>query len=173
MLLETLHKTRADFISFRDIVSKDIAITATLLDIVQQWFTNVEIVYPIAEMSLSENQQKSLAETIAVDLVDTVSAGIARLEAGDDPDDVMPDLSTSLDNLWRELTGVYATTLNGVFNEAVGILDDDDREFLIENLVRGTAEMNQVDEEDVRNHLRTDATARARLRRMGIDPDSI
>lgn len=172
-LQDMLERTRRDFESFRHVVSAEIPVTDTFLAIVQRWFENVEIAYPIPEMPIDDSERCTLGSDIAKELVDAVDSGLAALRGGTDEDDCLERIAPRLDGLWRELTGVYAPILNAAFRERTEHLDDTIRERLIADMITMTAEANDVSTDEVREYIRSNKAARTRLRQMGVDPDVI
>lgn len=168
-----MRKSRSDFDTFRSAVNADISITGTLLDIVASWYRNVEIVLPIPEMGLDEGERKQLAQEVATEMLQIVDNAISELERGADGEEILPAIAPKLDALWRELAGVYASVLNAAFREKMDGIDPEEVKHAIEAMIATMAQLSGDDEGSVRAHMRTDESTRAKLRQMGIDPDTL
>jgi hypothetical protein len=171
--IDTLKNTFEDFNTFKEVIKAKIKMNGTLLDIVERWFQNVEIKYPIAEMPLSADERAELAEQIVDEMLQHTQNGINALEQGGDPEMVFDKLASELDALWRELTGVYAEILNKGYRAQVGEIEPEKlREHLLD-FIEQISEQTGKNEAEVYEYIRHNEHIRAQLRRLGIDPDTI
>lgn len=172
-LTKTLRASQQDFATLRQTVSAGIEMNTSLLGLAERWFQNVEVIYPIAEMPIDDEQRSALGVIVLQEMDDAVSQALTSFEQGADPDDIMPTLSEKLDGLWRELTGIYAPVLNQRFEENTEGIDREEILEQIRNGLRYQAEMNDVDENEIREEMLSDESVRAGLRHLGIDPDTL
>jgi hypothetical protein len=106
-------------------------------------------------------------------MASAVTSAIDAIESETDPDEIMPELATTLDGLWRELTGVYATVLNMRFAENTEGIDPEEILDQIREGLRQQAEMNDMDEHEIRQEMLSNEHIRAGLRHLGINPDAL
>ncbi len=172
-LTKTLRASLQDFTTLGQTLDAGIEMNTSLLGLAERWFDNVEIVYPIAEMPIEDDQRNKLARTVLSEMCASVTNTISTIESGSDPDDVMPSLAVTLDGLWRELTGLYAPVLNKRFAETTAGVDPQEVLDQIREGFRVQAEMLDMDEEEIRDALLSHDRIRAELRQLGIDPDSL
>lgn len=172
-LLEMMRSSETDFRTFQRVIDADIPVTEALLGSVAKWFGNVEINYPIAEMELDENARRSLALTVMQEMVEAVAKAVSSLESGADAEFVLAEVSPVLDALWRELSGLYAPVLNAAFKRDTAGVNPEEVQQAVEAMLEGLAEMTGEDRESVLAELRQDPNFRAKLRRLGVDPDSL
>jgi hypothetical protein len=172
-LTKTLRASLQDFATLRQTVAAGIEMNTSLLGLAERWFQNVEVVYPIAEMPITQEQRATLGETVLQEMVSAVTSAIDAIEAETDPDEIMPELATTLDGLWRELTGVYATVLNVRFAENTEGIDPEEILDQIREGLRQQAEMNDMDEHEIRQEMLSNEHIRAGLRHLGINPDAL
>lgn len=172
-LLNMMRKSQNDFSTFKNIVQANIAVNETLLDTVAHWFENVEIIYPIAEMPLSGEETIELGGSVAGEMTSVVETAISEIQGGAGDDEVLERASAKLDSLWRELAGVYAPVLNERFKRVAAKADTSEVLAGINHMVDVLVQMSGEEEDVVRVRMRKNAAVRAKLRLMGIDPDSI
>lgn len=171
-MLDMLRRSRSDFDTFRQIVDAKITVTDTVLSSVSRWFTNVEIVYPISVMDLGDAERRTLALSVIDEMLQSFEKAISAIESGADPDDVLKEVAGVLDPLWREIAGIYASVLNTEYEAAIAEIDPEQARRMLEEAAEALAELSGEDVETVRAHMRADETVRARLRRIGVDPDT-
>jgi len=172
-VLDMMRKSQNDFSTFKHIVQANVAVNETLLNTVGNWFENVEIKYPIAEMPLSGEEQVEIAGTVAGEMVAIVEGAIGEIEGGTNEEDVLARASAKLDALWRELAGVYAPVLNERFTRVAAWADGEEVLAGINRMVAMMAEVNGEDEDIIRERMRSDEAIRTKLWQMGVDPDKI
>jgi len=172
-LLDMMRKSQSDFSTFKSIIQAKIDVNETLLDTVANWFENVEIKYPICEMPLTDEERTEIAGNVCGEMTAAVEVAIKEIESGRDEEEVMPKVSSKLDSLWRELAGVYAPILNARFQRVATEVDAEEVLANIRQMVTMMATMSGDDEESVRARMRKDEAIRAKLRKLGIDPDTI
>jgi hypothetical protein len=172
-LLDMMRSSETDFRTLKRVIEAEIPVTEALLGSVSKWFGNVEISYPIAEMEMDENARRSLALTVMQEMSDAVTKAVSALENGTDAEQVLADVSPVLDALWRELAGLYALVLNTAFERDTEGVNPEEVQQAVEAMLEGLAEMTGEDRESVLAELRQDPNFRAKLRRLGVDPDSL
>lgn len=153
-------------------IKQGVPVTPAVLDAAWGWFGDVEIILPIPEMGLAEEQRNALAAQVIDDII--VEFGKAAAKWEDAPDEtpvkeIAPDEVEKIDSLWRELAGCFAPVLN----EMVPEVPDPLRERICSTMVENMAESFEVGEDEVREALRSDSSLRMSLRRQGIDPDTV
>ena len=153
--------------------SEDVAVTPAVIEAVAKWFHDVEIIFPIPQMELDENEKRSLTSEIADELVSEFRSAIAKVNArGELADEDFEQLARNTDPLFRELSGVYADQLNAQFEE--NRVDAEDAQEAINDMLSMIERMHGQDGlAEFRTRSKTDSTLRAQLRRMGLDPDKI
>lgn len=147
-------------------------ITEHVFGAVANWFDDVEIIYPIAVMDISETEKRNLANAIATEMTKFFEVALQKAEANEFSKEDFELLGLEVDPLWRELTGVFAKELNDQFTASQ---QDDQNPIesigkLIE-MIAGTYGEEGV--EDFKNKAKTDKHFRAQLRRMGLNPDNL
>jgi hypothetical protein len=168
-----LKSSQSDFETLQSIIAADIPMTESLMGTIAKWFGNVEIGYPIAEMELTSAERRTFAITALTEMCDVTARAVVKLEADNDEEEVLEDISPKLDALWRELTGLFASVLNEAFQRSIENVDPEEVREALESAITTLAEVVGEDEEDVREMMKSDESFRAKVRRMGIDPDSI
>ncbi len=172
-LLKTLRVTEQDVDTVRQALNAGIHMNTSLLGLVKRWFSDVEIVYPIAEMPMEADEKSMLATTILGEMTDLARKAIAALEEGADEEDVEQTFASSADAGWRELAGVYSELLNEQFRELAAEVDAE--EFLqgFRSYLEAVAEATGLSIEEARSQALQSPSFRTQLRDLGIDPDSI
>jgi hypothetical protein len=168
-----LKSSQSDFETLQLIIKADVPMTESLMGTIAKWFGNVEIGYPIAEMELTAAERSALAITVMKEMCDVTASAVTALEADGDDEEVLADISPKLDALWRELTGLFAVVLNESFHRSIENVDPDEVREALESAITTLAEVVGEDEDEVREMMKSDESFRAKVRRMGIDPDSI
>jgi hypothetical protein len=170
-MTKTLRASHADVTSFGEILAAGITITPTLIDIVGSWFSNVEIIFPIPEMPIDAAERDALAKTVTTEMAEAFADAIVKLEGGAEFEDTLEVLAPKVDGLWRELAGLYASEMNEHFADRTEAVDVDAIRERITSMLEHAEEFG-IDPADLRAEL-LDDQARAQLRKMGIDPDSL
>jgi len=172
-LLDMLKKSRVDFSTFNRIVEANIPINETIIGTVAQWYQNVEIRYPIAEMQLGDEERATLAKMASLEMSEVMDSAISELEAGGEEREVLQKYSPKLDALWREIAGIYAGILNETYAKNTAGVDAEEARAYIQEMIQMMARVQGEDEDAIKERMRHDASIRTKLRQMGIDPDAI
>lgn len=172
-LLKTLRVTEQDVDTVRQALKAGIQMNTSLLGLVKRWFSDVEIVYPIAEMPMADDEKTELATTILGEMTELARNAIAALEAGADEEDVEKAFATSADAGWRELAGVFSELLNEQFRETAAEVDPEEFIQGFRAYLEAVAEATGLSIEEARSQALKSPSFRTQLRDLGIDPDSI
>jgi hypothetical protein len=163
---------RNDVQVLQAVIKADVPPTDIVINGVWRWFLDVELYLPLPVMELTTAEQKTFATTI----LEEMDTHFAKLETrwdhltNEEKHHLnQTDDSTIVNNLWRELAGVYAALIN----KSVTILDPEDKEAAEATAVEMLMHASGMDEEEIRHRVRHDPTMRLMLRRSGIDPDHI
>lgn len=172
--IETLKKMRDDAHVLALIASVDDApFTPAVLDAVADWFEDVEISYPIAEMAFEGNERRKLVHTVANELLEFFAVSVNRAESqgGELSDADFAVLAERVDPLWRELAGAFAIELNERFNDN-RVPAEHSQSYLKHLVERFAEDQGEEAAAEFRDAIRNDSRLRAQLRRMGLDPDA-
>lgn len=172
---EILSKMRDDA-SVLAIVSgiDEAPITQGVIESVENWFKDVEIVYPIPQMQFEESERRGLVNTISVELTERFEKARVQSEknGGVLSEEDFEKLAKDVDPLWRELSGLFAKELNFQF-ERNRVPQDEVGEYLQMLTSSLSDHIGEQAKEAFLEKIKTDKNLRAHLRRIGIDPDSI
>lgn len=168
MPMEDILKVRNDTQVLAVVAASDAPVTNAVLGGVARWFLDVEIRYPIAEMTLTPEERSRLLATVTAELFtafDKATKGPLSAEN-------FAILASTVDPLWREISGLLASQFNKNF--------EDDRipveqvtEYVRELVDRIREELGDGGVQDFISQVRTDPMTRAHMRRIGVDPDQI
>ena len=149
-------------------------LTEAIISSVGEWFNDVEIVYPIAQMHFEEKERRDIINTIAIELTERFEASraAAQSNSGALSEEQYEQLGKNVDPLWRELTGLFAKELNYHF-EKNRIPQDEAEEYLQALTSSLSDHIGEQAKEAFLSKIKTDKNLRAHLRRIGIDPDSV
>lgn len=163
--------SRTDLAVLRAVLQAGVPVTAPVFQGLWRWYQDVELNVPLPVMDLDEETRSTLALTILEEMDEILARLSVREAAGEvSPDDLSTTPEAAAANaLWRELAGCYVDLVNA----EVRVLDDTQRAIAQAHIVEGLSTAMGLDEDEVRQHLRTDATLRMMLRMAGIDPDRV
>jgi len=195
--LKVLESTLDDVIVFELVASHpEVKLTESVIRALEQWFVNVEIDYPIAEivtdtgsatldggsddefaavvagLDKKAGNRRELVLEVVADIKKVVerAVGMARAEKFDE--DAAEAWSTEIDNLWRELARSLAPELNAFFRERIGEaakLSKAERAAEIKRSIEAVGGQEALDV--FRQAAKSDPHVRTSLRRQGVDPD--
>lgn len=145
--------------------------TYAVIDAVANWFDDVEIRYPIAEMPFDEKERRKLVHDVAGEILGHFSDAVqAASTSGELDGERFAALATQVDALWRELAGAFAVELNRRFEENRVPAEHSDA-YLRAMISRFEEEQGSDAAQEFLAAIRNDNRLRAHLRRIGIDPD--
>jgi hypothetical protein len=145
--------------------------TYAVIDAVANWFDDVEIKYPIAEMPFDENERRKLVHDVAGELLGNFVQAVEDATAEEELDEErFARLAAAVDPLWRELSGAFAVELNRRF-EKNRIPAEHSNAYLRAMISRFEEEQGSDAAQEFLAAIRSDTRLRAHLRRIGIDPD--
>ena len=146
-------------------------ITPSIIKGLESWFGDVEVKYPIAEMSFADGERDDLLAKVAEELASQFAALVARYDTGELDENVFQELAPTVDPLWREITGLLAPELNRRF-ENMRVPDEHLEE--ITNMIKyQISDNDDVNDPSVAERLKSDPMLRTHLRRIGLDPDKL
>lgn len=171
--MQIVEKMRNDAQVLALVASTECPFTLSVIDGVANWFEDVEINYPIADMNLSKDEQRSIVRLASEELLNHFDTyyHIAEKEDGLSEERFI-ELGKLVDPLWREITGAFAKELNQRFEET-RIPIDIAKRYLEEMINRYKIEQGDFAANEFINAIKYDKRLRAQLRRMGIDPDLV
>jgi len=166
-----IEKMRADAQVLALVANTDCPFTLSVIDGVANWFEDVEIKFPIMDMDLSLDEQRSIVRLASNELVNHFDdfCKIAEKENGLS-ESRFEELGKLVDPLWRELSGAFAKELNKRFEET-RIPNEVAKRYLEDMISRFKLEQGDYAADEFINAIKFDKRLRAQLRRMGIDPD--
>lgn len=171
----TLTKTKRDLAVFRVVVKAGLIPTDSVLEGLWHWFPNVDIALPLPVMSLKDSDRKKIASNILDEMYEVATRMenelniVPRTEEDyahyfeNSPDVIL------IDNLWRELTGVYAF----LFNAYVNSLSREDQIQASERLLESMESNFNMNRAEAIAQIHSDPRLRMQLRMIGVNPDSI
>lgn len=142
-------------------------LTASVRGSLAGWFhdVDVELVFPLAEMPLADDERAALTGTVIVEMLDSVTKisglGLSEVEA-------FERLAPVLDPLWREFVGLSAGILNEVWRSSLPS-DDEERQQRIHALEM----MTGLSREDIASTMVSDRRLRGLVSRFGITADDL
>jgi hypothetical protein len=156
----------------RAVVDAGVTVNDMVLRGVWRSFFDVELNLPLPVMPLNDQERNRLAKEIIHEM-EALFSELEELAEGL-TEEAQFALGTTeearrINSLWRELAGVYAEQVN----EQVPVIPAALREIITARIVSDMAEKFGVDEDDIRNKIRTESTLRMMLRMQGIDPDEL
>lgn len=160
--------------SLRTIVAADIEVTAPMLDMVGQYFHDVEIIFPIPVMGLDDTSRNELASEILDEMCQHFAGAVASCqELGDEEyyEAHFEALADVTNGLWRELIGVYAEVANATFEGASELRSEAASN--LEALIEHVCEEVGLTREELTEQMTANPDFRANLRRLGLDPDAL
>jgi hypothetical protein len=131
------------------------------------WFQDVDIdmVFPLPEMPMTEEERRSLAEIILRDMLAAIDSVVARGLA----DDVaFSELAPILDPLYRELFSLHTHVLNEEWRENLPS-DEEDRRERLELLLAITG----MDLDDIRAQIANDRGLLGFVTRLGLTAEDL
>jgi hypothetical protein len=169
----TIAEIRNDVAALAAVQTAGLNVSDAVFSGVWRWFRDVELVVPLPVLVTDDEERASLALEITGEM-DQVMARLEPLWAVAETDDERDTLASSadgvaLDNLFRELAGVFANLVN----EEVPVLPAMLKESLQENLLESLSDRFDLDEDEVRSRLKNDSRLRMIVRMSGLDPDAI
>lgn len=165
-------RVKADTKVFEVVVQAGVPMTEAVLNAVWRWYIDVELYLPLPEMPMEEKERLSLAQDILSEMEGLLTVVENKFDTfTDEEKENLADLpeSQALNNLWRELAGVYAYLIN----EGVPALSEEEQATAHEHAVEMLHDSSGMDEAEIRDRIRHDPTMRLMLRRSGLDPDKI
>lgn len=169
----TISEIRNDVAALALVQASGLTVTDAVFMGVWRWFRDVELVVPLPVLVTEPEERQSLAALITAEMDDVMSRleplfGVAET---DEEKDVLAQSADgqALDNLFRELAGVYAELVN----DEVPVLPAMLKEALQEGLIENLADRLDADEYEIRARLKTDSRLRMMVRMSGLDPDAI
>lgn len=165
-------KVKADTKVFEVVVKSGVPMTEAVLNAVWRWYIDVELYLPLPEMPMADQERLTLAQEILSEMEDILTVVENKFDTFTEEE--MENLanlpeSQALNNLWRELAGVYAYLIN----EGVPTLSEEEQAAAHEHAVEMLHDSSGMDESEIRDRIRHDPTMRLMLRRSGLDPDKI
>ena len=165
-------QTKEDVAVFRAVISAGLTPTSPVMNGLWRWFSNVDLALPLPVMKIAPEEKKNLALTILDDLdsaldkyelknLKTLIANRHELNNGLE--------ATQIDNMWKELAGVYAELIN---KEVVTIRPEDKEEIALQ-LIENMSEIFGLDRPAVLERIKTDPSLRLSLRMTGLNPDDM
>jgi|LakMenE18May11ns_1017448.scaffolds.fasta_scaffold9909433_2 hypothetical protein len=153
------------------VASVDAPFTISVIDAVGNWFDDVEIKYPIPDMELTEQEQRTIVRLASDELL-THFQRVYEISEKEDglSKEHFEDLALLVDPLWREISGAFSKVLNERFNNT-RIPEDMAGRYLEEMIERFKNEQGEYAASEFINAIKSDKKLRAHLRRMGVDPD--
>jgi hypothetical protein len=142
-------------------------LTASVRGSLACWFHDVdaELVFPLAEMPLADDERAALTGTVIVEMLDSVTEvsglGLSEVEA-------FERLAPVLDPLWKEFVGLSAGILNEVWRSS---LPSDDAER--QQRIHALETMTGLSREDIASTMVSDRRLRGLVSRFGITADDL
>lgn len=165
-------RTKEDVAVFRAVVSAGLQPTSPVIHSLWRWFGNVDLALPLPIMSLEEKDRQN----IAIDILNDLDVALDKYEekSNQTPIKDRHELNNGpetiiVDNMWKELAGLYAELLN----KEVLALNDADKEEITANIIENISEALGLDHEGVIQKIKTDPSLKLSLRMMGLNPDEI
>lgn len=153
------------------VASVEAPFTISVIDGVGNWFDDVEIKYPIADMDLSDEEQRTIVRLATDELLNHFQKVYEISEKEDGlSKEHFEELAVLVDPLWREIAGAFAKVLNERFNNTK-IPEDMAERYLEDMIERFKMEQGEYAATEFINAIKSDKKLRAHLRRMGVDPD--
>ena len=165
-------RTKEDVAVFRAVVSAGLTPTSPLIHGLWRWFSNVDLALPLPIMQIAPEERKNLALAILEDLdlaldkyeIKNLHTSVEdRHELNNGPE------AQHIDNMWKELAGVYADLLN----KEVYKIDPKDKEEIASQIIDGMSEAFGLDRAGVLEKIKTDPSLRLSLRMSGLNPDEM
>jgi hypothetical protein len=150
----------------------DVPFTNAIIDAVANWFDDVEIRYPIAEMDFTPSERRGIVNTVANEMLELFARAVNDATSGELDDEMFKTLAGAVDPLWRELAGAFAPELNRRFEEN-RVPAEHSEAFLNGIVDRMREDLGDEAVDEFRSALHADRNLRAHLRRMGLDPDAL
>jgi hypothetical protein len=142
-------------------------LTASVRGSLAGWFhdVDVDLVFPLAEMPLADEERSSLTGTVIVEMLDAVTkvAGLGLSDA-----EAFERLAPVLDPIWKEFVGLSAGILNEVWRESLPS-NDEERQQRIHALEM----MTGLSREDIASNIITDRRLRGLVSRFGITAEDL
>ena len=171
----TLTKTKKDLAVFNVVVKAGLVPTDAVIEGLWHWFPNVEVALPLPIMPLKENERKKIASRILDEMLEVATRMENELntlprdeESYSNYFQNSPDV-TLIDNLWKELVGVYAS----LFNAYVRSLSKEDQARASEAFLEFMETNLEIDRKEAIEQIHTNPSLRMQLRMIGVDPDII
>ena len=195
--LRVVESTLDDVVVFELVMKHpEVKLTESVVRALEQWFTNVEIDYPIAEIvsdksasdlegstsdefsslvaGLDENvkDRRELVLEVVADIKAVVQRAVALATADKFDEAAAEAWSDEIDNLWRELARSLAPELNAFFRDRVGEAANMSKAERAADIKRSIEAVGGQEALDVfKQAAKSDPHVRSSLRRQGVDPD--
>lgn len=165
-------RTKEDVAVFRAVVLAGLRPTSPVIHSLWRWFGNVDLALPLPLMPLEEKDRQGIAVSILDDLDialdryeerSNVTSIEDRHELNNGPETII------IDNMWKELAGLYAELLN----KEVLTINDADKEEITAHIIENISEALGLDHEGTIQKIKTDPSLKLSLRMMGLNPDEI
>ncbi|MFM7088749.1 MAG: hypothetical protein ACKOW9_04440 [Candidatus Paceibacterota bacterium] len=169
--IKSIEAVRDDAVVLATVAAARIPITPSVIRGLEQWFGDVEVVYPIPEMSLTETEKYDLLHTVCSEIASHFNQAVTSASGDVLAGDELGLLANLVDPLWREVTGILSYDLNKRFYD--NRVPDESREQVIEMIKYSVSGSGDVDDSAISEKIKSDPEIRTHLRRLGIDPDSL
>lgn len=164
-----ISKIRKDLAVLRLVIENDLPVTDSTIKGLWQWFPDVELVLPLPIMPLTDEQRKEVSINILNDMDEAfahIEKNFSELVEADEKG-IETKEETLVNNLWRELAGCYAETINAEVPQLPEEIKETLGRGMYETLVNGFG----GDEDMLSYKLQNDSTLRMMIRMAGLDPD--
>lgn len=171
----TLTKTKKDLAVFNVVVKAGLTPTEAVIEGLWHWFPNVEVALPLPVMVLKEADRVRIASGVLDEMFEVATRMESDLnnihrdeESYSDYFKNSPDVPL-IDNLWKELVGVYAS----LFNSYVRRLSQEEQALASEAFLEFMENNLEIDRNEAITEIQTNPSLRMQLRMIGVDPDII
>lgn len=164
-----ISKVRKDLAVLKLVIENNLPVTESTMKGLWQWFPDVELILPLPVMPLSDADRKE----VSLNILEDMDAAFAVIENNfeelveADRNGVETKEETLVNNLWRELAGCYAESINSEVPSLPEEIKESMSRGMYDTLVNGF----NGDEDLVIHKLKTDSTLRMMIRMAGLDPD--
>lgn len=171
---DILDNTNHDLKALQAVLTAGINPTDMVLNGVWRHFLDVELPLPLPVMEMTDDERRRYANDIITEMLtvlDALDTAFPRPRHTYEQIQAISasSLAANLNNLWRELAGVFGPLVN----EAVQILPPEIKTFIESTVLEGLMSAFDMTEEEARDRVKNDPMLRLSLRRAGVDPDAV
>lgn len=169
--IKSAESVRDDAVAMGVLAAARVTITPSVIRGLEQWFGDVEVLYPIPVMDLTSDEKYDLLHTVCCEIAQHFNELLSNCNGDVIDDEALSLIAGKVDPLWREVTGILSTELNERFESQR--VPDDNKDQVIQMIKYSVSESGDLDDPSVNHKLKSDPEIRTHLRRLGIDPDII